>query len=72
MENDKSVLTNLEGKIKLLSPQNILKRGYSITRLNGKAVKNMKQLKPGSEIESYFVDGKASSIVKEINKHTNE
>ncbi len=72
MENNKSVLTNLEGKIKLLSPQNILKRGYSITRLNGKAVNNVDELKPGSEIESYFVDGKASSIVKEINKHTNE
>lgn len=66
MENEKSVLTNLESKIRILSPQNILKRGYSITRLDGKAVENVKQLNPGSEIESYFVDGKVSSVVNKI------
>jgi exodeoxyribonuclease VII large subunit len=68
IENEKAVLLNLEGKTKILSPKNILKRGYSITRLNGKAVNNAGDLKPGDKIESYFIDGKASSIVEEINK----
>ena len=68
IEVEKGAILNLEGKIKILSPKNILKRGYSITRLNGKAVNNVGDLKSGDKIESYFMDGKASSIVKEINK----
>jgi len=67
-ESEKSELENMNSKIKILSPQNILKRGYSITRINGKAINNVVELRAGDEIESYFVDGKTSSIVKEIKK----
>jgi len=66
--NEKAALLNLESKTKILSPENILKRGYSITRLNGKTVNKADILKPGDKIESYFADGKASSIVEEINQ----
>ena len=68
IENEKAALLNLESKTKILSPKNILKRGYSITRLNGKTVNKADILKTGDRIESYFADGKASSIVKEINQ----
>ena len=47
-----------------LDPQLILKRGYSITILNGKAVHDGKQLKPGDEIETRLEQGTIKSIVK--------
>lgn len=47
-----------------LDPQLILKRGYSITTLNGKAVHDGKQLKPGDEIETRLEQGTIKSIVK--------
>lgn len=47
-----------------LDPQLILKRGYSITTHNGKAVHDGKQLKPGDEIETRLEQGTIKSIVK--------
>ena len=41
---------NLEDKIQLLHPDNILRRGFSITRHNGKAVTEASQLTSGDEI----------------------
>ncbi|MCQ2195424.1 MAG: exodeoxyribonuclease VII large subunit [Paludibacteraceae bacterium] len=53
-----------EVSVKLLSPEYILKRGYSITLKNGKAVKNASSLKPGEQITTLFAKGKIDSIVK--------
>jgi exodeoxyribonuclease VII large subunit len=53
-------------KLSALNPSNILKRGYSITTLNGKVVKNSQEVKPGEILETTFCEGKVSSIVKEI------
>ena len=47
-----------------LDPQLLLKRGYSITTLNGKAIRNANSLKPGDEIETRLSQGTIKSIVK--------
>lgn len=47
-----------------LDPQLLLKRGYSITTLNGKAVHNAIELKSGDEIETRLSQGTIKSIVK--------
>lgn len=49
--------------VKYVNPYNVLKRGYSITRLNGKAVKNIDQLSLGDCLETQLVDGFIKSIV---------
>ena len=56
----------LEEKLKALDPQLLLKRGYSITLHQGKAVKDASQLKEGDEIETVLEKGKLHSIVKDI------
>jgi exodeoxyribonuclease VII large subunit len=53
----------LEKTNNLLDPQNVLKKGYSITYLNGKAVKNAKDLKSGDIITTRLSDGKSESKV---------
>lgn len=54
-----------ETKMRYVDPKNVLKRGYSITRLNGKAVKNSRNIKPGDLLETEVARGKITSIVKE-------
>lgn len=53
----------LEERIKALDPQNILKRGYSITLHQGKAVRDASALKTGDEIETKVYKGSIKSIV---------
>ena len=47
-----------------LDPQLLLKRGYSITTLNGKSVRHPSDLKTGDEIETRLATGTIKSIVK--------
>jgi len=54
----------LEEKVKSLDPQLLLKRGYSITLHNGKAVRDPRQLRQGDEIETRLEKGTLKSIIK--------
>ncbi len=54
----------LEEKVKSLDPQLLLKRGYSITLHNGKAVRDPRQLHQGDEIETRLEKGTLKSIIK--------
>lgn len=65
LKNKKQRLSFLEKNIKLVSPDSILARGYSITSdKNGKMIKTAHQLLPGDEIITRFSDGSISSIIK--------
>ena len=55
--------TAVEEKLQLLSPENVLKRGYSITLKNGKAVTDAADLQAGDKLVTRFYQGEISSIV---------
>ncbi|GBE34530.1 exodeoxyribonuclease 7 large subunit [bacterium BMS3Bbin06] len=59
-------LDRLETIIRLLDPLNILKRGYSVTRFNGEALKNASVLKEGDIIDTRLHAGAVTSTVKKI------
>lgn len=59
-------------QVSILSPQNILKRGFSITYVNGKALMSASEVQKDQEIITILGDGKISSIVKEINSNDDE
>ena len=52
-----------EEKMRMLSPQNILKRGYSITRQNGKTVQDVEQLNKDLPLETQLFHGSISSRI---------
>ncbi len=54
----------LEEKTKSLDPALLLRRGYSITLYQGKAVHDPKQLSAGDEIETRLEKGNIKSIIK--------
>ncbi len=64
MTAERHRLQLIEEKLKALDPQLLLKRGYSITLHNGKAVHNPLALKAGDEIETRIEKGIIKSIIK--------
>lgn len=54
----------LQRSIHLAGPDRILAMGYSITRINGKAVRDASDLKPGDKIETTLRHGTVHSVVE--------
>jgi exodeoxyribonuclease VII large subunit len=68
LKNKNRELANSERNLSNMSPENVLKRGYSITRLHGKAVKNFEEVKAGDVLDTTVFEGKITSIVKSSQK----
>ena len=60
---EKHRLQLIEEKARSLDPTLLLKRGYSITLHNGKAVRHVKELQDGDTIETRLADGSVHSVV---------
>lgn len=56
-QREKMRLERIEAMLRLLSPENTLRRGYSITRFKGRAVTDASAVPPGSVIETTFAEG---------------
>ena len=63
LENRQLALTYLETRLKLLKPENVLKRGYSITRFNGKALKDAEEVQAGGTLVTVLSRGKIESTI---------
>ena len=50
------------------NPSNLLKKGYSITLLDSKIIRNSKKLKDGDVIETIFNDGNVKSVIQKQKK----
>jgi exodeoxyribonuclease VII large subunit len=64
-------LDGLQNNLKILNPENVLKRGFTITSVNGRIIKNADSVSLNDIIETQFSDGKVGSRVlnKNINKN---
>ncbi len=65
---EKKNLILFQEKLRLVDPQNILKRGYSLTMLNGKIVKSVNQITSGDLIETRLSDGTVESKVEKTTR----
>lgn len=54
-------LERLEGMVGVLSPDNTLRRGYSITRMDGKAVTDASAVAPGTRLSTRLYNGTIES-----------
>ena len=64
LKNKNEVLENTNRNIHNMSPENVLKRGYSITMLNGKSIKNTQDVKRGDILDTRIFEGNISSVVR--------
>lgn len=67
-DNHKRRLEIAQTTMKYVDPENVLKRGYSITWLNGKALKKSTGIKAGDLLETWLAEGKIKSEVKTVDK----
>jgi len=66
LKQKNSEIENLNHKINLLNPVHVLKRGYSITYLNGKALIDCSEAKAGDNLTTRLYKGEISSEVKSL------
>lgn len=59
-------LTGFDNVLKILDPVNVLKRGYTITSLNGKILKKCEQIKKEDVLDTKFSDGSVRSKVFDV------
>lgn len=59
-----TMLDMYEKHLQLSSPENILKKGYTLTLLDGKVIKHKDALRSGDSITTRFSDGSIESTVK--------
>ena len=64
MQGQRHKLDLFQKSLEAASPEHILSLGYSITRLNGKAVRDAGTLKAGDEVETVVANGVFTSIIK--------
>ena len=61
-----AVIGHLARTVDAMHPANVLKRGYSITRYNGKALRNADDARAGDIIQTTLFEGTIESEVKSI------
>jgi len=62
-------IDQLDNMIRLMDPKNVLKRGYSITKVNGKTVNKQMKLVEGSIIQTTTFDLEIESTINKIAEH---
>lgn len=65
---EQNKLQTFQSKITLLDPINVLKRGYSITTVNGKSLMNVDKVNQNDLINTKLYKGELISIVQKIKK----
>ncbi|QMU28455.1 exodeoxyribonuclease VII large subunit [Adhaeribacter radiodurans] len=58
-------LVTIKNTVKLLSPENVLKRGYAIIFRGDTIIKNAAEVRPGDEITTIFQDSEIISTITE-------
>lgn len=68
LKHEHIAMVNVEKTIANMHPANVLRRGYSITRINGKAVSSITEVNKSDVLDTILADGAVSSQVQEIKK----
>ena len=66
LKNSELALENIEKNIQIMNPVNVLKRGFSITYSNGKALKDVSQLEEEAAINTLLFNGTIDSTITKI------
>ncbi|MBL1409598.1 exodeoxyribonuclease VII large subunit [Sphingobacterium faecale] len=63
LKERQNTLEGIARIINMADPRLLLKKGFSITRINGKAITSKKQIKEGDTIETSYADGIVASTI---------
>ncbi|MPN16805.1 Exodeoxyribonuclease 7 large subunit [bioreactor metagenome] len=66
IQHQSYILENRAQFVEMVSPENVLRRGYTLTLKNGKIVTSLHDLSVDDTIETRFRDGLTTSVVTRI------
>jgi len=66
LQNERKRIELVESKLEGANPNRILRLGFSIARIGGKAIRSVDEVKEGDEIETTLASGTLRSIVKSL------
>jgi exodeoxyribonuclease VII large subunit len=66
LDNKKNNYVNLLSKLEVLNPITTLKRGYSVTRVNGRIITKGEDVKKDDIIVTSISNANIESVVKEV------
>ena len=72
IDRQRHTLDILEQRAKALDPTLLLQRGYSITTLNGHALRSTDELHPGDILTTRLAEGSLTSVLNEITKNNDK
>ena len=65
----KETIEKYRDKITILDPINVMKRGFSLTTVNGKIIKGIQGLNPGEIMWTHLYQGKIKSRIENVKKN---
>ena len=65
-DNEMQKISNIEKRLELLDPEDVLKRGYSISYCNNKVIKNVEDIHEGDIVETHVYKGIIESKTTKI------
>lgn len=69
IKSKRTQLENFATTLKLMSPSNILKKGYAMVKVNGTVISHAETIEKGTPIEVIFAEATLRTIVQEKIKH---
>ncbi len=69
LKYQRGLLNHFASIVKLMAPNNILKKGFAIVKSNNRNTSNPEDIKVGSDIEIILSDTKIKTTVKQKTKH---
>lgn len=63
LQEERHFLQHTDQLVRMVSPEQVLKRGYTLTLKNGKIIKSVCRLSAGDRIETRFADGIIESAI---------
>ncbi|MEO9654305.1 exodeoxyribonuclease VII large subunit [Marinomonas sp.] len=70
LKNKQNQFAGLVEKLNLVSPLNILSRGYAITTKDGQVVNSTSSVRKGDKLRTRLVDGEIDCVVEEVMPHS--
>ena len=72
IDRQRHTLDILEQRAKALDPTLLLQRGYSITTLNGHALRSPSEIKHGDILTTRLAEGTVTSVVEKLSKYNKQ
>lgn len=63
MMKEQQRVTLNENVVRLLDPENVLRRGFTLSMKDGQIIKSVQQIQPGDVVDTIFADGKISGKI---------